>query len=175
MTQNEQALARLEALESEAAALRLILQKPNRSPSLLTKPVAGSYETFYFLEDNPDNLTMCVGHGNAIPAPSSFYEGANCFQSKAIAEAYIDAINTMLLLRHQPGTVEIEDDVPQWGIVPCIGLLNLSIDYWTTSRHLKIRAISPFFDTEENVRAAINKIGEKRILQMFKTFHGIYK
>lgn len=167
------ALTKLAQLEKETKELRAILEKPESAGSLLTKPVPGKHEPFWFLSESDDGLLLLPHEGQSSTSSKEFYKVGNIFQSEAIAQAYAEAIDTMLLLRHQDGTEEITAKI-QYVIEPNDSIHGVYIENWLTT-WCKLRLISPCFVTEEAAQSAIATIGAERILRMFKTFHGIYE
>lgn len=167
----QQALDRLSALENEAKALRDIIEAPEKQDSLLTKPVPESDEKYYTIGGIPP-----LGGFTPIARTARTLEnkclGGNFFQSQEIAGHYAKALNTFLLLRHQPGTDVPSDGRGQWFIELhednlLIGMV-CRIEY-------KINGISPPFTTRYFAEQAINAVGKDNIIHMFKTFHGIYE
>jgi hypothetical protein len=160
-----QALQRLTALEAEAAALRAIIEAPERAPSLLTKA-----KRFWWLHSLNGRLTVFNGmmrHGNP-----ELYNHGNFFQSAEVARAYADAIDTLLLLRHQPGTQEcFAGDSPF--VIRFVHSEAVCVDHLAAIE--AIGGISPCFQTASQAKAAICEIGADRLLRMFKTLHGIYE
>lgn len=105
--------------------------------------------------------------------------GAHCISNRmensyvgdvATAIRYADALDTLLLLRHQPGTEAASDGKDQWLIDTSDD--GLTLDYWMGA-HFKLRFISPCFASDADAQAAIDTIGADRILRMFHTLHGV--
>ena len=150
-----------EALKAEAGALRTELEKqPEVKKSLLHTP-GGEY------------WKMGIGQAGPFAAQRPEYaddHSSNVFPSEEMALAYAEAIDTMLLLRHQPGTVGIEEGRQMYSIDPESGNPTIkqwwSLDCWSTR-------ISPCFDSAESAQAAIDAIGDGRIRHMFRTFHHV--
>lgn len=166
-----QALARLQALENETAALRKIIEAPEVAGSLLTKPEPGSFKDYWGLKSSGVSQIRADGFC-ANNSDSEAYAHGSIFQSKELAAAYADAIETMLLLRHQPGTVEAENG--GWQCIITIaddGKDVIVYGFDTISE--KAGQISPVFSEQEHALAAINTIGADRILRMFKTLHHV--
>lgn len=158
--QKQQALERLSALEAEAAALRKIIEAPEVAGSLLTKNTrAGG---FHFIAAAPS-----AGFMSYFIRTTAGDGCGNIFQTEEIADAYADALNTLLLLRHQPGTVPAEDIVGQWMVCP-----GRDAGVWYTL-DAKMGRISPCFATSEDAQRAIDTIGADRILRMFRTLHHV--
>lgn len=95
----------------------------------------------------------------------------NVYPNQEMANAYDKAFKTMIELRKCQGTEPANDNV-QYFIVP---RLDTNILVAVSSKHLsgKCSEISPMFDTEDNLNAAIESVGKENILDMFKTFHGV--
>jgi hypothetical protein len=92
------------------------------------------------------------------------------FASFKQRNAYADALDTLLMLRHQPGSEAANGENMQWSIETEAN--DLEITYWD-SLDFKLRSLSPFFSTEEAAKSAIDTIGADRILRMFRTLHGV--
>lgn len=86
------------------------------------------------------------------------------------ADAYADALDTLLRLRHQPGTEAATSIARQFLVVIKDGAAD--VDYYTNGE-CKLERISPCFATESDAKAAIDTIGADRILRMFHTLHGV--
>lgn len=159
-----EALARLQALENETAALRKIIEAPEDAPSLLNKATKWDQEYWQINSDFSGGLSVRKNNGDG------HVTGGNCFTTQKQAQAYADAIETMLLLRHQPGTIP-----PQKGrftIAMSHRMESVLVeDGWT--ERVKTMFICPFFETEEHAASALAAVGADRILRMFKTFHHI--
>lgn len=145
MTMDKQAaLARLGALEQEAAALREILSKPD---SLL-----------------PVELGT-VG-SRAQVAFGGEFAGSNDLSG------YLAAFRTMIDLRAQPGTVKPNDNW-QYVLRPTASLsvpnTTLVEVVRRKDKFSKMNYLSPCFGTENAAMLAINKVGSNRIIAMFKT------
>ena len=98
----------------------------------------------------------------------------NNFPTEGLAAHYAKAINTLLLLRHQPGTVKPRELVGQYfirldrsGFHP-----NVMVSRFT-GVGAKVTQISPCFETQAAAETAINIIGKNDIIHMFKTLHGL--
>ena len=143
--------------QANAAPLRAELEKPK---SLLHTP-SGHYWKMAIGTAGPQ-AQLCPFRDND--------RSSNVFPSEEMALAYAEAINTMLLLRHQPGPVGIEEGRQMYSIDPESGNPTIkqwwSLDCWSTR-------ISPCFDSVESAQAAIDAIGDGRIMRMFRTFHHV--
>jgi hypothetical protein len=91
---------------------------------------------------------------------------------EATATAYGDALDTLLRLRHQPGTEAADGNKLQWTLDTQGDGNGITIDNWTCIDG-KLRFISPAFATEAAINAAIGVVGADRILRMFRTLHGV--
>ena len=161
MTNKAEALARLAALEAEAAALRNILEKPDTAPSLLKRKE--DLLSVHRIGSEKFTLTGC----NLSSKVGSFIYGENYFESLKQACDYAEAFETFLLLRRQPGTVKVVDGEPQWVVSG-----DVFPDSFQT-REYKLSKISPVFTNRANCEAAINAIGAERLHHMFNTFHHV--
>jgi hypothetical protein len=179
--QKQAALSRLNQLEKasariaeEAAELRKIIEAPERAQSLLTKPEPGSDQRYFRIVAN--NGIMGVEAAQFINKNEHYYASGNVFQSESIAAAHVEAINTMLLLRHQPGTEKVKDEVGQQYIRPNQNLSGLEfVSGGEGPAKFKCWMISPCFVNKNYAEAAVIVIGAERILRMFKTLRGIYE
>lgn len=167
-----EALKRLDALESEAAALRKIIDAPEIAPSLLTKPEPGSGQPYYAIDGTAVQGTVVSGTYNACSSNPEAYRHGNIFTDRATAEAYAESIDTMLLLRHQPGTVPAVNDIEQFVIAPESYGTAPRVDSWRDI-DTKAARLSPCFATREHAQAALDAIGADRIERMWKTLHHI--
>lgn len=141
----EAALARLSAIEDEARKLRAIIEAPT---SLLPEG-AELVSAQFHLPRNESSLPL------------------------------FDALKTLVALRAQPDTVAPVNNgnngKPQFVIEPsyvidCNEWLLWVGKYITAGT--KLSRISPSFATEASAYAAMNTLGEKRLLSMFFTLHG---
>jgi len=167
------ALERLAALESEAKALRKIIEAPEVPTSLLTKPEPESGETHWEMFCSPQCGSLTGRSVSAGRASAYHYIHGNIFQTSDLVENYSNAFNTFLLLRHQPGTV------------PTSNHTQFLIEMWVscgvpvvepqarTDEASKMSKISPSFVTEEAAKRAIKTIGKNRLMHMFRTFHHV--
>lgn len=175
----EKALQQLKELESksaeievEVAKLRKIIEAPDPAPSLLTKPVPGGCARYWTLSDG-GFIELVARVKTAVSGNPNYYTHGNIFQSEELAQAYADAIDTMLMLRHQPGTCPPSAKKNQWMIWPSDEKCN-SLEFFTFYYLAsKCSMISPCFNSKDDALQAIEVVGKTRILNMFKTFHGI--
>lgn len=172
MTQHD-LLDRLSQLESEVTLIRAaLLAQPEPKPtSLLTKPEPGSEEGYWFISGDWSGAVL-LESAQANEDDPKYYEGGNMFQTDKLADAYAEAIETMLLLRHQPGTEPALAKKVQLVISPRFGPDRLQICEWS-SMDIKAEYLSPCFQTQDAAQAAIDTIGADRILRMFKTLHHV--
>lgn len=163
-------LERLNALESEAKELRKIIEAPEQPPSLLTKPEPGIQDITYRV--SATGYGRLRSYTGAIVASNDGpYNHGNNFQSEELADAYAEAFDTLLLLRHQPGTVAPTGAI-QWLISVNFYLTTCST-LMEDNKFKKLTRITPCFASEEHAKQAIETVGEERILRMFKTLHHI--
>ncbi len=155
----QEALSRLTALEQEAKALREIIEAPDVAPSILPAEWNGK-GGWYLSSSFAEAIPMCAGM-------EMIREDQNFFDTKEEAQAWADAISTLIELRRQPGSEAPKEGVAQWVIERDLGVESWAVYY------NKIERISPAFSTEEQARAAIDKIGRELLMQMFNTLHGV--
>lgn len=142
----EQALQKLDALEKEAQALRMIIEAPEKGCSLLERG------------DNGEDVYVWIIR-------------VSCDEN--ISDEYFKAFKTFILLRHQEGTEVPLDEEMQY-LIRLNKDRGLYVDVWQRIGN-KVTAISPCFRTVDHAEKAINFIGKENIIHMFKTFHGIYE
>lgn len=177
----DQAVARLKELQAHAAsiqievrALRKIIEAPQ---ALLTKPVPGSEQDYWVVGSGYPNgfsLEWC----GAYSEQPEYYSHGNIFQSEELANDYAQALNTLLLLRHQPGTVPAKDTGNQFIIEPDWKRNEGNPSLYIKARELggliyKMARVSPCFETLKDAKNAIEAIGEDALMHMFKTLHHI--
>ena len=94
------------------------------------------------------------------------------FKSGAQSAVYWDAIDTMILLRRQPGSEAPKTD-RQWTIDYSRG--HVILETWGGEHNLRsqVSRISPSFGSQAHAKAAIDTIGEDRLIRMFETLHGL--
>lgn len=162
----QQALERLITLESEAVQLRKILEENKQQDSLLPYPEKGSdKQTYYISEQENGKFYISSTTGDALAS-----DHGNVFISRTDASAYMDAINTFLMLRKQEGSMPTKDKMAQW-------LVEYDADgnKITVARRYvlgsKMSRLSPSFSSEDNANKAIKSIGKDKLIEMFKTFH----
>ncbi|OWT55252.1 hypothetical protein [Candidimonas nitroreducens] len=168
-----EALSRLTALEGEAKQLRAIIEAPEPGPSLLTEPRPGSGDKYWEINNFGGQLASMSCE--ALDEHQQRYQHGTIFQTKGLAAAYARAIDTMLRLRHQPGTESPSNKIQATIEVERGDDQSVASIYVTVREDVcnKTRGISPCFDTKEHAQSAIDTIGADRILEMFKTFHHI--
>ena len=102
--------------------------------------------------------------------------GAAIFENIEQAHSYAFAIEMMVSLRHMPGTIipyKWEQDRTMYTIEPRFidgEIVDIMIGSWLR-RESTVSKISPAFATKEDALNAINVIGVKRLIRMYKTFH----
>lgn len=155
-----EALTRLDALEAEARKLREITDAPESMPALLPP-------------DGTCTISTCLGRfvGFASKYSSVDLDETNRFPDVQTATDYAHAINTLLLLRHQPGTVPAKEHVTQWVVECDPAYLNQLKANSFTQACIKLSKLSPCFDSPNAAAAAIDIVGQDAILRMFRTFH----
>lgn len=161
----QQALERLLSLETEAAQLKKMLDEKVLSNSLLSEPIVG-FPYYYMSEDENGKLEISEAFSDKK------VEHINAFSTKEQAAAYLDAWETMLLLRRKEGSEESSDRRFQWMIELDLDT-NKPIVIRRYVLNSKITRISCSFDSEEAAKKAIKSIGAERIVRMFNTLHGI--
>lgn len=169
------ALQRLASIENEAQELRKIIEAPEPAKSLLSKPEPGSERTYWVV-----NASAYDGEGihrltsvtrEACSNWVQLYKHGNFFQSPQLAKDYALAIDTLLLLRHQPGTEPAIDGDRQWLV-----LLDWPLKLVASScrySYFKQTQASPCFKTEQYAKQAIETVGKDRLMHMFNTFHHV--
>lgn len=89
-------------------------------------------------------------------------------ETQEIADAWAEALDTLLLLRQQPGTVAPSNDYQY--------VLEYDEDQiitdWFSSKRYKFTRISPCFTSEARARIAMSAVGEERLIRMFRVLHG---
>jgi hypothetical protein len=114
----------------------------------------------------PKSLLTKGGYNIGGPMNQDWVRG------ETTALAYADALDTLLMLRHQPGSEPAKDE-EQWTIrTGDVQRGTLSTTY-LFGTNVKASRISPCFATDADARAAIDTIGADRILRMFRTLHGV--
>lgn len=159
MMTHEQAVTRLAELEAELASLKATLTTTPPTPPRLIQPGR------YFITSGEGGFET---DNNSTP-----YTDPTTFATEDQAEAYADALNTLLLLRRQPGTVPAKHDTPRYLIrLDDSGTVGLVIE---SKRFLENQAtyLSPCFTDAGSARTALDALGAERILAMFKTLHGV--
>jgi len=166
-------LERLTKLEAEAAELRKLLTKPAPPRSLLTKPEPRDGSQYWALSFGQYCELVSV-EGCACSSEVGFYAHGNLFQSEVIAKAYAEALDTLLLLRHQPGSERACGDRTQYIIRLTGDMGRLRVAGFDDTR-LKAEYVTPCFVSQHWADLAIETVGADRILRMFKTLHGVYE
>jgi len=169
-TTKQQALDKIKQLQEEMKKLEQIVNAPEEVGSLLYKNARNSYEPDYSISWSAStglfhtfNVDKCMRN----PPKAS-----TTFQSQELTDNYAKAFNTFLALRHCEGSEPAVDKKEQWCIrVDCFSLKPDVCVYGM--EYAKITELSPMFSSEEYARAAIDCVGEKNIIHMFKTFHHV--
>lgn len=159
-------LQRIEQLEKELAELKA---QHTAAPSLLTKPMPGSGAAYWGLRAST-RRGFCAEPSLARVTDPAFYNHGYFFQSKALSDAYAEAIDTMLLLRHQPGTVSAKAGDTKYLIRTELQGEEIVI---TNADGDFTDLLCPAFSTEAHAKAAIDTLGADRILRMFKVLHHV--
>lgn len=167
----QQALAELAALKERADALEKIINAPEVAPSLLTKPEPGGGKRYYTICGRAKRITEAEQYHTNDPNPEVYKHG-NIFTDLEIAEAYAEAVDTMLLLRHQPGTVAAKEGKEQF-VIDIEGVSLRPFICPLEDLDMKAGYLSPCFITRKHAQDAVDAIGADRIVRMFKTFHHI--
>lgn len=137
----KEALKRLAALETEAAKLREALveaPEPVEKKPLLNYDITCDNATFFGVEE----------------------------AAKKEAQAYADAINTLLDLRRQPGSEAAKRMTKQW-LIDAGGTVQ-----YVCNTEWKLQQLCPMFDSAESALAAKEAVGWDRIKRMMDTLHG---
>jgi hypothetical protein len=156
----------MKEMQEQLKKLQEVIEAPEEKTSLLQVPEAGSGDKYGII----GNIIMDELAGITRYAHSKRdreYTHGNVFQTQELAEEYAKAIDTMLLLRHQKGSVPVKD-TEQYTIEEDDD--SLVVESWTCVFN-KTRVISPCFETEEDALNAIQNVGEDNIKHMFATFH----
>jgi hypothetical protein len=112
--------------------------------------------------------SLLTHDGNYTIGGAMIEDGFIAFET---AKAYGDALDTLLMLRHQPGSeaVGLTNNL-QWFVEVRFNKIET---YGWPETNSKIVRISPCFGTKGDAQAAIDTIGGDRILRMFRTLHGV--
>lgn len=168
----EQVRQEIERAQEQLRQLEEILNAPEGAPSLLVKPEIAGGKTYWALETNAFGEFQ-VGRRSAASEEKKYYWHGNIFMDEEQAGSYAEALDTLLLLRHQPGTQPATRDTQfQLEVVGEGGRLCMRA-YERTVREAKMQKLSPCFNTGEDAAAAISAVGEGRVLRMMQTLHGI--
>ena len=169
----QQAKQQLDKLQLEMDKLKAIIEAPEpateKVASLLTKPVAGSGESYCSITTFGEEFRVAFSFACAMEGKR--YACGNFFQTKELAENYAKAFNTFLQLRHCEGTVPSLTDKNQYFIEMDYGDA-LFVD--STASSLKFGYVCPAFKTAELAKKAIDTVGSTNLIHMFKTFQGVH-
>lgn len=162
MVDRVKAMKQLSELEKKVEELRKVIED---APSLLETPEVGhSYVSIN---------SIC---GNFMPSEIkcktvNIDDSGNEFVDARVCYNYAAAMNTLLLLRHQPGTIEVDNNnSTQYFITPS-GDFNFCFSNPWSLVQTKLCMISPAFISKEYADRAISKVGVDKIVHMFKTLH----
>lgn len=160
--------------QAQLVKLKDIIDAPDPLPSLLTKPLPGSGKGYWQIKGGTYGELVAyrlVAH----TADCRWYEHGSIFQTETLAREYSRAINIMLLLRHQPGSVPSTDDAQCQIEVKRDGSTGEFILEYPVriDKATKMNKFSPCFVTEQAARDAVQAVGEERLLHMFKTLSGL--
>lgn len=151
-------------IQAEIEALEVEVQKKE---SLLFVPEMGEK---YFQLSNwlCGNFTIFNNHVSTDGGPDK----NNTFQSKDIAEQYKEAIGTLIALRHQDGTVPAKNGPKQFVLrfADRTSCDKLAVEVYE-NRGYKMEYLSPCFESKEAALAAMESVGEDRIVRMHKILH----
>jgi hypothetical protein len=116
------------------------------------------------------NKTEAPEPAKSLLPKKSQFELTLTFNSIAYV-GYREAIETLIELRRQPGAEKPKEDVAQWSFSRTDdGVIHIE---YLHALSWKIKQICPCFATKEQARAAREKIGAKRLKQMFNCLHGV--
>lgn len=139
-------------------------------PALVTGPRPGSRAAYYGLQQAEDFRGLTPMSLEANNPDYDMYTHGTTFSDAAQARAYADAIETLVLLRRQPGTV------------PAVNMNQPTI--MVDTRHMvpsvvvrqgvgtKLSYVCPTFDSARSARRAIHTVGGRRIMRMMDTLQG---
>lgn len=163
---------KIELARAEVQELRKIIDTPEPAGSLLTKPEPGSDRKYWVLGSDSSGGLFALHYGARASVPLAYVGGA-IFQSGELAVAHADAINTMLLLRHQPGSEEatgmMQFLIEVIGAAGCLEVRTMA----RSDRAAKMNKLSPCFVTRDAAEQALQIVGADRVLTMFKTLHHV--
>jgi hypothetical protein len=162
------ARAELTELVARAEALKKIIDAPERSKSLLRKPEPGSNGRYWYFKDTCTK-TWQVEYSCATELGADGYRQGAIFQTKELAEAYAEALDTLLLLRHQPGTEPVSTLIQTQIILEESGAITYRSSVY---QYQKYQMISPCFINANAARNAVDAIGAERIFRMFRILQG---
>ena len=167
MKELEDLKTQIKLLEQKSKYLEERLNRKSKK-GLLSKPEPGSGQPY----------ATCVANSNGVLKPDTwraniedpkYYEGFAIFQSEEQAQAYAQALNTFLALRHQPGTVPPSQDHLQWSISVEEDFKFIADKGWWNLES-KLLSIFPCFEYQKDATAAIEAIGQDALAHMVKTF-----
>ena len=116
--------------------------------------------------------SLLTANGGPNGSNVAYWMNSPAVEDTNVAHAYADALDTLLMLRHQPGSEVARDEEAQWAIECSDDGKSLRLSSWGCINY-KVPYLSPCFSTREAAQAAIDTIGADRILRMFRTLHGV--
>lgn len=164
-----EAMERIAAIEEETKKLRAIVEAAEAAEEVCLLKTPKLAEPYNSLELR--NRKFGGGGGlTRTRSDDKEYKFAT-FPDRDTADAYAKALNTLLHLRHCPGTVPPKND-NQYIIMANESCATVFLEYWK-SQGLKASLLSPCFDSYESAKAALAEVGEDNIKHMFETLHGL--
>ena len=167
-TTKAEAIAQVQRLEEELNKLKAIINKPDE---LVLTTVDGKEILTSGKEmariGTSDGLFE--GYRSIIYHPKDKSNG-NILSSEPVAKEWAKAINTMFLLRRQPGVKAATKDTVQYLLYQGCGSVRVT-QY--QSLDSKLYFVSPCFENDKLAHLAITTVGEETILHMFKTLQGL--
>lgn len=169
MTNKTKLQERADALQAELNLLKAEISKPQESEGAYGIFNPAKDEKYYqFAHDSNKGYEW-----KAETSKNFDGKAKSQFKTLEIADAYADAFN--LFFRELPmcvGCVKPAERRNQYVIQPKEGsATEITIDFYNCNS-LKLARLSPVFDTSANALAAMNKIGEARIMKAFKALKG---
>lgn len=171
-TTKQQALDKIKELQEEMKKLEQIVNAPEKAGSLLYANTSGARGNAYALTWDCGREKGFLSKNIYDPCRLIQDKSKTTFQSQELADNYAKAFNTFLALRHCEGSEPVKSETQQWSIVIDYTMTYLTVPC-STSTHYKVVELSPMFSSAKHAQAAINTVGEKNIIRMFKTFHHV--
>lgn len=154
----EEMQQRLESIENEAAKIRHALAEKE-----WVCPVFDAPFNTTFLVGQMDSGTMSTRKHE----PNTMYPTNPAFRDEQSASAFAEAFQVMLELRACEGVVPAKHNKWLWVAVTESGDIRACLT--PNFGSMLAGCFAPCFDTKEHAQAAINKVGEDRILRAIKT------